>query len=96
MKWVLHNWDDDQALQILGNCRRAARPDARLLVIERVLPETDEPFDGKLLDLNMLVLQGGRERTEAEYTSLLSDAGFRRVRRIETGSPVSIIEAVPA
>jgi ubiquinone/menaquinone biosynthesis C-methylase UbiE len=93
---VLHDWDDDQAASILDNCRRAMRDDARLLVIERVVPPGDEPHESKFMDLNMLVMAGGRERTESEYRALLERSGLRLDRIIDTGTAVSVLEATPA
>jgi ubiquinone/menaquinone biosynthesis C-methylase UbiE len=93
---VLHDWDDDQAASILDNCRRAMRDDARLLVIERVVPPGDEPHESKFMDLNMLVMAGGRERTEPEYRVLLERTGLQLDRVIDTGTAVSVLEATPA
>ena len=67
----------------------------RLLLVERVIPPGNEPSPGKLTDINMLVLTGGLERTEAEYKTLLSAAGFKLTNIIPTQSPVSLIEGVP-
>lgn len=92
---VLHNWDDEKGLAILRNCRKAMTENAVLLVVEMVIPQGDAPFFGKLLDLNMMVNLGGRERTEAEYNELLSGAGFKLARVIPTFTPSSLIEAVP-
>ena len=93
---IIHDWSEEQCLTILGNCRKAMRPDSRLLIVETVLPEGNTPHQGKLQDLVMLVFPGGQERTEAEYTALLAKAGFRLRRVIPTTSVVSIVEAVPA
>jgi hypothetical protein len=70
-------------------------PNGRLLLVEMVLPAGDIPHPGKMLDMVMLVLPGGQERTEAEYAGLLSKAGFRLRRVIPTASAVSIVEAAP-
>ena len=91
---VIHDWDEDQCLTILGNCRAAMKPDARLLIVEMVLPGGDVPHPGKMLDLTMLVMPGGQERTEAEYAALLEKAGFRLTRVVPTASAVSVVEAV--
>ena len=91
---VIHDWSEAQCLTILGNCHRAMKPDAKLLIIEMVLPEGDEMHPGKLLDLTMLVLPGGEERTEAEYAALLDRAGFRLTRVVPTRSAASVVEAV--
>jgi SAM-dependent methyltransferase len=91
---IIHDWSETDALTILGHCRRAMKPDGHLLIVEMVLPSGDVPHPGKLLDMVMLVLAGGQERTEAEYASLLNKAGFRLNRVVPTESPVSVIEAV--
>jgi hypothetical protein len=93
---VIHDWSEDACLTILGNCRSAIAPDGRLLIVEMVLPAGDTPHPGKVLDMVMLVFPGGQERTEAEYASLLTTAGFRLNRVVPTASAVSIIEALPA
>ena len=96
LKNVLHDWSDDRALRILRNCRRAMGPQAKLLVIELVLPLAFDPAFGSLLDLNMLVMSGGRERTQEEYRSLFEASGFSLTRVIPTLAPVSILEAQPS
>lgn len=93
---IIHDWAEDAALAILGNCRQAMGAGGRLLLVEMVLPPGDEPHPGKILDLAMLCLVGGQERTAAEYGDLLGRAGLRLQRVIPTASPVSIVEAVPA
>lgn len=92
---VIHDWNDERSLTILRNCCRAMDSQARLLLVEMVIPPGDIPFFGKLLDLNMLVNFGGRERTEVEYRSLLFAAGFQLTRIMPTRTPASLIEAVP-
>jgi hypothetical protein len=92
---VLHDWPDEACLLILGACRRAARDDARLLVLELLLPEGPEPSTVKLTDLNMLVLLGGRERTQHEYGALLAASGWSLVD-VTDGPRSSLLEAVPA
>jgi SAM-dependent methyltransferase len=93
---ILHDWNDDQCQKILGHCRKAMKPDGRLLIVEMVLPPGDAPHPGKILDMVMLALIGGQERTETEYASLLDKAGFRLSRVVATQSPVSVVEAVLA
>ena len=95
MKSVLHNWDDIDARRILATCRAAMAPDARLLVIERVVPAGNGPSEAKLFDINMLVAMGGRERTEREFGALFRDAGLSLERTLPTRSPLSIIVATP-
>jgi hypothetical protein len=96
MKAILHDWDDDDALKILNNIRTAIAPAGKLLLLESVLPERSSSDIGLLIDLEMLVAVGGKERTRAEWSNLLSRAGFRLNRVIHTATPVSIVEAVPA
>ena len=93
---ILHDWDDERCRPILENCRRAMRPDGRVLVVEQVLPPANEPSLGKWLDLHMLVLLTGRERTEAEYGALLEAAELELTRVIPTSSGAGIVEAVRA
>jgi hypothetical protein len=93
---ILHDWNDGQCLTILSHCRKAMKPDGRLLIVEMVLPPGDAPHPGKILDMVMLVLIGGQERTEAEYARLLHKAGFSLSRVMATQSPVSVVEAVLA
>ncbi|WP_328691602.1 acetylserotonin O-methyltransferase [Streptomyces caniferus] len=95
MKSVLHGWTDREVVAILTGCRRAMKPDGTLLLIERVIPVGDTPHSSKAFDLAMLVMAGGQERTEDEYTALLTEAGFRVQRVIGTDSSLSIVEAVP-
>jgi hypothetical protein len=92
---IIHDWNEDQCLTILGNCHRAMTPTGRLLIVEMVLPVGDAPHPGKVLDMMMLVGPGGRERTEPEYRALLGKAGFRLTRVVPTESAVSIVEAAP-
>jgi hypothetical protein len=92
LKSVLHDWGDEDAVRILRTCRRAMGERARLLVIERVVPEGNAPAEAKLFDINMLVVLGGKERTEGEYRSLFEAGGFRLTQIIATQSPLSLIE----
>ena len=93
LKRILHDWDDDQALAILRNCRKAIKPNGKLLLIEALLESRSEPAK-RMLDLLMLVLSGGRERTEDDFRELLDAAGFRITRLIRTPGP-TIIESAP-
>jgi hypothetical protein len=93
---IIHDWNEDQCLRILGHCRNVIRPDGRLLIVETVLPVGDTPHQGKIQDMVMLVLPGGQERTEDEYDSLLGKAAFRLNRVVPTESVVSVVEALPA
>jgi O-methyltransferase domain/Dimerisation domain len=98
---VIHDWDDRAALRILANCRAAMAEDARVLLVEAVLPDGSEPADGnesllaKLWDMEMLVI-GGQERTEAEYRELLSQAGLQLLRVVPSTSAYHIVEAAAA
>jgi len=91
---VIHDWNEEQCLTILRSCHKAMEPDAKLLIVEFVLPAGDAMHPGKLLDLTMLVMPGGQERTEAEYAVLLGRAGFRLTRVVPTRSAASVVEAV--
>lgn len=94
MRHIIHDWDDERSLTILRNCHRAMPADARLLLVESVIPPGNEPFAGKFLDLVMLLIPGGKERTADEYRTLFAQAGFKLTRIVPTTSEVSIIEAV--
>ena len=90
---IIHDWNEDQCLTILGNCRKAMKPGARLLIVEFVLPEGNTPHFGKLVDMVMLAIPGGEERTAAEYDTLLKTAGLKMTRVVPTTTDVSIVEA---
>jgi hypothetical protein len=96
LKWIIHDWDEERAVTILRNCHRAMAEPGKLLLVEAVLPRGNAPFFHKFMDLTMLVMTGGRERTEAEYGSLLKAAGFRLARVVPTASEMSVIEGVRA
>jgi hypothetical protein len=93
---IIHDWNEEECLTILAQCRRAMRPTSRLLLVEMVLPPADTPHPGKMLDLMMLVGPGGQERTEEEYAALLGKADLRLRRVVPTQSPVSVVEATIA
>jgi O-methyltransferase domain/Dimerisation domain len=95
LKAIIHDWDDDQSLRILRNIRAVIAPTGKLLLLELVLPEGAPPHPGMLLDLEMMVQTGGRERTASEYANLLARAGFRQTRVVPTAGPMSIVDAVP-
>ena len=90
---VLHDWTDEDAAGILTAVRRAAAPGARLIVIEVLVPDTPGPDHSKLLDIIMLAVTGGRERTRDQYETLLTEAGFQLERVVSTRSPYFIVEA---
>jgi hypothetical protein len=92
---VLHDWRDEQALPLLRNCRKAIPKHGRLLIIDSVLPLGDTPHQGKMMDLLMLTVTGGIERTAEEFSALLASANFELTRVIPTSTHQSVVEAVP-
>jgi hypothetical protein len=95
MKMILHDWNDERSLQILINCNKAMKSGSRLLVIESVIPEGNTPHPGKLMDINMLAMTGGKERTEKEFAALFEKAGLQLSGVIHTHSTLfSIVEAI--
>jgi hypothetical protein len=94
---VLHDWDDARAIQILRNCRRAMANGGRVLIIERLIPQDDSDAVPVLLsDINMLMLTGGRERTNAEYSELLHAAGLQPGNIHPVAFPYGVIEGLTA
>lgn len=93
LKGIIHDWNDEAALKILKNCRRAIRPEGTLLLVESVLTPSTAPATA-LMDMLMMALTSGRERTESEFRSLLQESGFSMVQVIRSAS-VSIIESRP-
>ena len=93
---IIHDWNEDQCLTILGNCRKAMTPQSTLLIVEFVLPPGNTPHFGKLADMVMLAMPGGEERTEQEYRTLLKKAGFTLTSVVPTESAVSVVEAAVA
>jgi hypothetical protein len=81
---ILHDWDDAHCRRILANCRQAMSAGARLFIVDAIMPE-DPPFTLAALDLQMMVVLGGKQRTEAEYRSLIEPAGFKLTRVVPTG-----------
>jgi len=96
LKYVLHDWDDDSCVRILRNCRDAMAPGGRVLVIDSVLPDGDEPHAGKTMDVFMLVLLPGRERTAADFARLFAAAGLELTGITPTDGPLSVVEGVRA
>lgn len=94
LKHILHDWDDARALTILRRCRASLRKGGRLVVIELMLPDDNAPSLAQLMDINMLVLLSGRERTREEFAKLFFEAGLKLERVKATHSPFFIIEAV--
>jgi SAM-dependent methyltransferase len=95
MKHIIHDWNDEKATQILRCCRKAVRPGGKLVLVEMVIPAQGGDPAGKLLDLEMMVLCDGKERTEAEYATLLAGAGYRLTKVVPTESPACVVEAEP-
>ncbi len=95
VKYILHNWDDERVGAILRACRRAMSPQARLVIVEQLVQPGNAPDPVRLLDVEMLVVVGGRERTEEEFRELLAQSGFTLSRVVPTRMPLSLIEAVP-
>jgi SAM-dependent methyltransferase len=98
LKSIIHDWDDERARRVLSNCRKAMPPHGRVLVVDRVIPERLEPSfvnqRGTLMDLNMLVLTGGRERTKAEFKELFESSGLMLRRFFPTPTGLHVIEAI--
>ncbi len=94
MKHIIHDWDDERALTILKNIKQAMNPKGRVLLVESVIADGNNQDFGKLMDIEMLVSPGGKERTAAEYAELFERAGLRLTRIVPTRSAYSVIEAV--
>ena len=93
LKKVIHDWDDERAAIILANCRKAMSANGKVLLAETLFPVGNDPDPIKVLDVNMLTVPGGLERTENQFASLFSVAGLRLERVIATKAPISILEA---
>jgi len=93
MKLIIHDWDEPRAGQILRNIHKAGKPGTKLLVVETVVPAGPEPALAKLGDVNMLVMTGGRERTEAEFRELFNASGFDLLK-VHPAEVMSIVEGV--
>lgn len=96
MKYIIHDWDDAKCIRILGHCRNAMTPGGRVLVVDRVIRPGNAPDWSKWLDLNMMAVPGGMERTRQEFAALFEASGLRLVKVHPTASPVSLLEAVRA
>src|SRR5437763_9503075 len=92
LKWIIHDWNDDQSVTILKNCHRALPANGKLILVEAVVPAGSERHFSKFIDLNMLVMTGGRERTEEEFRRLYEASGFHLSRVVPSESPFSVIE----
>ena len=95
MKFIIHDWNDEQSLTILKNLAKSAEPGAKVLLVETVVEEDDSvPSISKVMDLNMLAMTGGKERTPREYAELFEQAGFKLTNVYLTPSPLQVVEAV--
>ncbi|HSQ57871.1 MAG TPA: methyltransferase, partial [Gemmata sp.] len=95
MMHIIHDWPDDRAATILKNCRKSVNPGGKLLVVDSVVAGPNEPDMAKVLDLEMLLIPGGKERTEAEFAALFAAAGWKLNRVVRTKSPKCVIEGAP-
>src|SRR5262244_629377 len=100
LKGVIHDWEDKEAIAILRTCRAAMSDRSKLILIERILPEQIDPDDALtrakfIHDINMMVNPGGRERTEAEFRNLLSQAGLRLACVLAMPGPLAVMEVDP-
>jgi hypothetical protein len=96
MKYILHDWDDERCVGLLALCRDAMAPGGRVLVVENIIEPGDRPSWAKLLDINMMALLTGKERTKEEFGALFARAGLHLRRVHATASPISILEAAAA
>jgi len=96
MKHIIHDWDDERSIQIMRSIHKAMVGEGKLLLAEMVVPDGNEPHPSKVLDLEMLTLPGGLERTADEYAKLFEQAGFKLNQIVPTRSAFCVIEAVKA
>jgi len=89
---VIHDWDDDHSITILRNCHRAMSDSSRLLIVESVVPAGNETCSSKFLDLNMMVMSGGRERSREQFRDLFVAAGFELTSIVPTVARLSVLE----
>src|SRR3954447_13761942 len=93
LKLILHDWTDEQSEAILANIRKAIRPGGHVVIIESILPEIVQPHPGYFMDLNMMVMTGGRERKASEYAAMLEKTVFRLEKVVPTPALLSVVEA---
>jgi hypothetical protein len=95
MKNIIHDWDDDRSVTILTNIRKAlaGKPEGRVILLDAVVPADNAPHLSKLIDLEMMVMPGGKERTADEFSALFARAGFRLTAIVPTASMLSVVEA---
>lgn len=97
LKHIIHDWDDDRAIAILKQCHNAMVDNGKVLVVEQVIPSGNDPFIGKLMDVNMLVMcPGGKERTAEEFRALFAAAGFNLTKIVPIRGIVSVVEGIKA
>jgi hypothetical protein len=92
MSFIVHDWHDEPATRILRNIHKAQADGGKVLLVESVLPVGNEKNFGKLIDMEMLALANGRERTADEFASLLDGAGFRLTKIVATDAPIAVVE----
>lgn len=92
MRHIIHDWDDAKSIQILKNCHAALPQDGKLLLVESVIPAGNEPCFAKFLDLAMMLIPGGKERTEIEYRQLYEASGFSLELVVATASEINVVE----
>ena len=95
MKYILHDWNDEECVKILTNCRAAMNEKGKILVVDNVIAPGNNPSWGKLLDIQMLII-GGRERTKNEFAAMFTEAGLKLTRIVPTKGPLSIVEGIRA
>ena len=93
LKWIIHDWDDQKAVTILKHCLSAMKPGGRVLLLESIVKPRNGRSLAKFMDVSMVVMTGGRERTEPEYRDLLRRAGLRITKIVSTGTELSLMEA---
>ena len=96
MKHIIHDWPDEQCIQLLKACRKGINPGGKLLIVDSVIQPGNEFSPSKFLDVQMLIFPGGRERTEPEFRKLLEASGWKLNRIIPTVAVDSVVEAIPA
>jgi hypothetical protein len=96
LKWILHDWEDDHAIAILRSCRRAMAASSKLILVEYLVAPPNEGANGKFMDLNMMVITGGLERTREEYARLLAESDFELVDTRDTAMHVGVLVAQPS
>jgi hypothetical protein len=95
LKWILHDWDDAAAVQILRVCRQAMKTDSRRLIVEHLVGSEHDNAAATLMDLHMMVITGGKVRTQTEFGALLDAAGLRLTAVFSTSTPLRILEGAP-